>query len=77
MTIRAGTRMSMGVRSPIIVADGALMAVEVGPGNHHIELDYRPRSFRAGVAVSFLTVAGLAVFVLRDLRKRRIRSRSA
>jgi uncharacterized membrane protein YfhO len=53
------------------------MAVEVEPGSHRIELDYQPRSFRAGVAVSFLTVAGLAVFLLLDRRKRRIRSRSA
>ena len=62
---------------PIVVADGALMAVEVDPGNHHVELDYRPRSFRAGVAVTFLTIAGLTVFLWRDRRKRRIRSRPA
>lgn len=62
---------------PIVIADGALMAVEVDPGNHQIQLDYRPRSFRAGVAVTFLTVAGLAVFLWRDRRKRRIHSLSA
>ena len=62
---------------PIVIADGALMAVEVDPGNHHIQLDYRPRSFRAGVAVTFLTVAGLAVYLWRDRRKRRIHSLSA
>ncbi|MEO5841627.1 MAG: YfhO family protein [Acidimicrobiales bacterium] len=61
---------------PIVVADGALMAVEVEPGNHHIELNYRPGSFRAGVAVTFLTVAGLVVFLSRDRRTRRIHSRS-
>jgi hypothetical protein len=60
---------------PIVVADGALMAVEVDPGIHHIELTYRPRSFRAGVAVTFLTVAGLTLFLWRDRRKRRIHSR--
>jgi hypothetical protein len=62
---------------PIVVADGALLAVEVGPGSHRIELDYRPGSFRAGVAVTFLTVVGLVVFSWRDRRTRRGRSRSA
>jgi hypothetical protein len=62
---------------PIVVADGALMAVEVDPGNHHIELTYRPRSFRAGVVVTFLTVAGLTLFLWGDRRRRRIHSRPA
>ena len=62
---------------PIVVADGALMAVEVDPGDHHIELNYRPRSFRAGVAVTFLTIAGLTLFLWRDRRKHRIRARRA
>ena len=58
----------IGRSVPIVVADGALMAIEVEPGNHHIELDYRPRSFRAGVAVTFLTIAGLTVFLWLDRR---------
>ena len=62
---------------PIVVADGALMAVEVDPGDHHIELDYQPRSFRVGVAVTLLTVAGLTVFLWRDRRNRRIHTRPA
>jgi uncharacterized membrane protein YfhO len=62
---------------PIVIADGALSAVEVGPGSHRIELDYRPGSFRAGVAVTLLTVAGIVVFLWRDRRARRGHLRSA
>ena len=62
---------------PIVVADGALMSVEVAPGDHHIELDYRPRSFRAGVILTFCTTAAITGFLWRDRRKRRIRSRPA
>ena len=62
-----------GRSAPIVVADGALMAVAVGAGSHRVELDYRPRSFIAGAAVTFATIIGLAVFVWYDGRRSRHR----
>ena len=59
---------------PIVIADGALMAVEVGPGNHDIVLDYRPREFRIGAIITAVTVVGLIAFVwLWPMRARRRR----
>ena len=66
-----------GRAAPIIVADGALMAVPVGAGTHRVELEYRPRSFTAGAAVSVVTIVGVGVFVWYERRRSRRRHRVA
>jgi hypothetical protein len=53
-----------GAEAPLRRANLALSAVLVPAGAHRIELDYRPASFRAGVAlslVSFVVLAGLVL----------------
>jgi len=66
-----------GHPAPLVVADGALLAVKVEPGSHRIELNYQPPAFRVGVVVTLTSVLGVTAFLWRDRRKRRIRSRTA
>lgn len=59
-----------GRRLPTTLANGPFLALTVGPGEHRIVLDYTPPGWRAGVAVSLLTAAGLLVAALRSGRRR-------
>ena len=42
----------------VMPADSAFMAIPLAAGEHRIRLDYEPRTFRAGVLVSLLALAG-------------------
>jgi hypothetical protein len=59
---------------PLVAVDGALMGVFVDAGRHTVSLDYRPKTFLAGGALSAvaLLAAGVAV-VLPSRRSRRRR----
>ncbi len=56
---------------PIHRADHALRAVRVPKGAHRIRFEYRPMSFRLGLALSLLGWVGLAAVGLVDHRRRR------
>ena len=60
-----------GRSAPIVVADGALMAVAVGAGTHRVDLDYRPRSFTVGSVVTFVTIVALAAYLWYERRRSR------
>jgi len=49
---------------PIHRANAAFMAVEVPPGRHLIHLRYQTPGLRAGLAISVITIAGLAILIL-------------
>lgn len=49
-----------GERVPIMRAAGALLAVELSPGEHFIELDYLPSCFVYG---SVISICGVALFI--------------
>ncbi|MBN8228791.1 YfhO family protein [Corallococcus macrosporus] len=57
-----------GQDAPIHRADLALRAVRVPRGLHMVRFDYRPLSFRVGLALSVLSALGLAAVVLRRPR---------
>ncbi len=48
-----------GKQSEIYPVDGALRGIEVSAGPNRVELEYAPFSFRAGAALSLLTLAGV------------------
>jgi hypothetical protein len=53
-----------GVAAPLLRANMAFQAVPVGPGRHHIELEYRPGSVTIGVITTLCALAcALAVAV--------------
>jgi hypothetical protein len=56
-----------GASTPIHRANFALRAVRVTAGSHRIRVEYAPRSFHVGLAVSLLALGGLvaALFVAR------------
>jgi hypothetical protein len=64
-----------GRSAPIVAADGALMAVAVGPGTHRIELTYQPRAFTVGAIVTVATIA--VVVALLWYERRRTQRRTA
>ncbi len=53
-----------GARVPLRRCDLAVMAVSVPAGEHRLELAYRPAAWRAGVAVSGVSLLVLLGFVL-------------
>jgi Bacterial membrane protein YfhO len=53
-----------GEPAELVAADHAGVAVAVPEGRHRVELHYRPRGQRAGVAVSAATAVGLAAGVV-------------
>jgi hypothetical protein len=54
-----------GVRVDVLKANLIFRAVRLGPGEHRVELVYRPWSVRAGVAVSLVTAIALVAAALR------------
>ena len=56
-----------GTRAPIVCADYAFRGVALAAGEHRVEFRYRPRSFRAGVA---LAAGGLVLALGAALRRR-------
>lgn len=63
-----------GRPAPIVAVDGALMGVFVPPGRHTVVLDYLPRSFVVGSAVSGVALL-LAAFAVAGQTVRRRRAR--
>ena len=61
---------------PLLVADGALRAVALGPGVHEVEFRYRPPLLATGAAVSAAFWIGLTLAAALRFRRRHI-SRSA
>ncbi|HJV08206.1 MAG TPA: YfhO family protein, partial [Acidimicrobiales bacterium] len=61
-----------GKDTGIVAVDGALIGVFVPPGDHTVTLDYLPRTFLAGGAVTAaaLLAAGLAFALPPDRRRR-------
>jgi hypothetical protein len=51
---------------PLLRANTAFRAVAVPPGEHVVEMRYRPRSYRLGLALAGLTAFALTVAMLRD-----------
>lgn len=60
-----------GQEAPIHRADLALRAVLLPRGAHTVRFDYRPLSFRLGLALSVLSGLGLAAVLLRRPRARK------
>lgn len=55
----------------LAIADHALLALELGPGTHRVELFFRPRSFEVGLALTLVSAAGLGLAALLRRRRRR------
>jgi len=60
-----------GSPAALEVADTAFRAVVVPGGEHVVEMRYRPRSLRVGVALALLAASGLALAVARERRRAR------
>jgi hypothetical protein len=60
---------------PLVAVDGALMGVLVPPGRHTLALNYLPRTFVGGSAVSGTAVLGGGLAVALSGRRRRGRQR--
>jgi len=60
-----------GRAAPVVAVDGALLGVFVPPGRHTVALDYLPRSFLAGSALSGVALLGGGLAVLLPGRRRR------
>ena len=58
-----------GTRVPLVRANGALMALEVPPGAHEVELRYAPRSFRVGLGTTVLALVGVGLLLLPSRRR--------
>jgi uncharacterized membrane protein YfhO len=54
-----------GAPAPVARANYAFRLVEVGAGESSVEFRYRPASVRLGLVVSLLSIAGVAVLILR------------
>lgn len=59
-----------GRAAPLVAVDGALMGVFVPAGHHAVTLDYRPKTFLAGGAVSAVALVAVAVAVVLPWRRR-------
>src|SRR5205823_42251 len=51
-----------GRSAPVVRADGLVLGVPVPAGSHRVVLRYVPPGFRAGVAVTLVTIVGLATW---------------
>ncbi|MBE2182551.1 MAG: YfhO family protein [Anaerolineae bacterium] len=51
-----------GQQVPILRANGALSAIELPAGDHHVTFTYQPLSFTIGAIISLLTGLGLLIF---------------
>jgi hypothetical protein len=59
-----------GHPAPIVAVDGALIGVFVPAGTHAVTLDYLPRSFLAGGAVTAAAMLAAAFVLVRTVRRR-------
>jgi hypothetical protein len=55
---------------PMALANGPFLALSLPPGEHHVELRYRPPGFALGGALSLATLAGWVLWFLRARRRR-------
>ena len=62
------------VAAPVLRADGNLAAVPIPAGTSVVEVRYAPRSWRWGLALAGLGLAGILALIVAD---RRLRARSA
>ncbi|MBK6405202.1 MAG: YfhO family protein [Holophagales bacterium] len=53
-----------GVPAPVLRAQLALLAVLVPPGEHRVEITYRPVSFRIGLGLSAAGLLGVLALAL-------------
>jgi hypothetical protein len=53
-----------GQAAPVRVAYGVLRTVRLGPGRHRVLFEYRPASFRVGLAITSLSALALALGTL-------------
>lgn len=60
-----------GKKTNIKSLDGAFLTFEVAPGDHEIELKYRPRYLIPGAVISILCLAGFIAVLATDNKKRR------
>jgi hypothetical protein len=58
-----------GRRAPLLRANEAFRAVEVGPGRHAVEMVYRPRSVLVGLFAAALGVLAFAGWWWTDFRR--------
>ncbi|MBV8086377.1 MAG: YfhO family protein [Chloroflexi bacterium] len=61
-----------GQPSPILTADGLFMALDVPAGDHRVVLQYVPKLFYVGAAISAVTLAVLACVSLWEKARERI-----
>ena len=61
-----------GLSLPLFRADGAFCAVELSPGDHRVDFEYRPDSFERGRAITAVTLL-VAVILWFSPQFRRIR----
>jgi len=62
-----------GSSAPVVRTDGLILGVPVAAGHHHVVFRYRPPAMKAGIAVSAVTIIGLAAWAIVDVRHRRRR----
>jgi hypothetical protein len=55
---------------PLLRANFAFQAVQVGAGTHQVRLVYEDRAFKIGVVISLVTMFGCAILVIRGGRGR-------
>ena len=56
-----------GAPAPIARANGLFRSVHLAPGEHTVEFDYRPPSFRIGIAVTaFALCVTVGLFIRRQ-----------
>lgn len=60
-----------GEPAEILLANGIHRAVTLEEGRHQVVFEYRPRSLRAGAALSLATAAIIAAVAIQGLRRRR------
>ncbi|MGI5977182.1 MAG: YfhO family protein [Candidatus Limivicinus sp.] len=60
-----------GKNAEILTALGRLIAVDVGPGQHEVELQFTPPGLYAGTAVSLVSAALLIVLTVRQRKKQK------
>jgi uncharacterized membrane protein YfhO len=59
-----------GSSREVLRVDWNLRGVRVEPGESHVTLEFRPRTFRAGAFVTFLTLLASAFLVWLGRRRR-------
>lgn len=65
-TFEKGWRATVdGKPQPVLAADAAFQGVRLPPGDHVVELEYRPRGLAAGIAAAAAGVLGLVICAFR------------